>query len=200
MEFQPVENTARFEMVYTYNSVTVENVFHVQSAITSWTNSDLTDSCNDFKTWYVDNIKAKQPSTCSLNKIIATSLHTQVSPKIEYVSGLPITGTGTGTPLPGNVTVAVKWVTGNRGRSARGRTFHIGLCEEQVTGNLLDETFYTALLTAYENLLPVVNNSSKSLRVVSLWHNKVRLAAGVTYPITGCSINSTIDTQRRRLV
>lgn len=200
MAFVPVPNAARFELVYTHNGIKCENVFHLESAITTWTESDLTDSAANFKNWWDVNIKPIVHSTTSLDKIIGTSLNTQISPKIEYVAGLPIDGTGTGNPMPGNVTVAVKWTTGNRGRSARGRSYHVGLMEAQCTGNLIDESFYTTLLSAYQSLTPIVNNSAKTLRVVSLWHNKVKREQGATYVISGCSIETTLDTQRRRLV
>lgn len=199
MTFVPVENVARFELVFTHNGIICENVYHVQHAASSWTASDLSETCYQLVIWWDNNIKARVSSNTVLTKIVATSLHTQVSPKIEYVTGLPLTGTKVGNALPGNVTVAVKWVTGNRGRSARGRSYHIGLCEDQVTDNLIDEAFYTALLSAYQALQPTIEDTFRSFRVVSLWSNKVKRTTGVTYRITGVSINSRVDTQRRRL-
>lgn len=200
MAFVPTDNTARFELVYLHNGVYVENVFHVYSTVTNWTSSDLSNTCSDFKTWWNGYIKNIVSSDTSLVKIIATALHAQTSPKVEYVDGLPIDGLGTSPSMPGNVTLAVKWSTGNRGRSARGRTFHVGLMEEQCTGNLLDESIYTTMLTAYTALLTQINVSSKSLRILSLFHDGAARTAGLTTVITGCSINPTLDTQRRRLI
>lgn len=200
MAFTPVPNNARFELVYTHNGIVCENVFHVQDATSSWTSAELIDEASKFKDWWDTNIKPLVSSSTILTKIIGTSLYAQTSPKVEYVTGLPIVGTGVGTPLPGNVTVAIKWTTGNRGRSARGRTFHVGLCESQVTGNLIDESFYTSLLNAYAQLSPTVESGIRSLRVVSLWHNKVKREEGSALPIIGWAIESTVDTQRRRLV
>lgn len=200
MQFTPVSNTARVELVFTHNNILCENVFHVQSANSSWTTSELTDLSSLFKTWWDTNLKPLVGVYTVLTMIRSTSLHSQVSPKVEYLTGLPITGTGTGVSMPGNVTVAVKWVTGNRGRSARGRTYHIGLCETQVTLNEIDESVYTDLLDAYQALLTAVNVGVWSLRVVSLWSNKVKRTEGLTYAITGCGIEKTVDTQRRRLV
>lgn len=200
MAFIPVENNARFCLFMTHNGIKVMNTFHIQSANSSWTSLELRDMAGVLKFWWENNIKAKVSSSTVLTHILGTSLHTQISPVYDSYEGMPVTGTGTGTPLPGNVTIAVKWTTGNRGRSARGRTYHIGLCEEQVTGNLLDESFYTGLLTAYQSLLTAVNTGVYSLRVVSLWSNKVARTTGLAIPITAASIESTIDTQRRRLV
>ena len=200
MAFTPVDNSARFELVFTHNGVPCENVFHLFSAITSWTSTDLADSCLNFKTWWAANLESLVSTETTLVKIIATALHEQTSPKIEYVTGLPLAGTGLSAAMPGNVTLAVKWTSGNRGRSARGRTYHIGLMEDQVTGNQLDESVYTDMLTAYEALMPVVNVSSKSLRILSLWHDGVKRDAGLMTPVTGVAIEPTIDTQRRRLL
>lgn len=200
MPFIPVENVARFCLFMTHNGIPVMNTFHVQSANSSWTSGELRDQAIAFRVWWDANIKAKVSVSTVLTHILGTSLHTQISPVYDLFDLMPIAGTGTGTPLPGNVTIAVKWSTGNRGRSARGRTYHIGLCEEQVTGNLLDETFYTALLTAYQTLLSSINQGVMSMRVVSLWSNKVARTSGLATPITAASIESTVDTQRRRLV
>lgn len=200
MAFVPVSNTARFELIFTHNGVKCENVFHVQNATSSWTSGELHDKAANFANWWITYMAPVVHTTTSLDKIIATSLHTQVSPVYEYTTALPQAGAGTSAPLPGNVTVAVKWTTGNRGRSARGRTYHVGLMESQVTGNLIDEGFYTTLLTGYQGLLDYITESVNSMRVVSLWSNKVKRESGVTYPILACSIDTTIDTQRRRLV
>lgn len=200
MAFVPVENNARFCMFMTHNDIPVMNTFHVQSANSSWTSLELRDEALLLKTWWDAAIKPLVSSSTILTHILGTSLHTQISPVYDYYTGMPSAGTLAQTPLPGNVTVAVKWSTGNRGRSARGRTYHIGLCETQVTGNLIDESAYTALLNAYSDLLVRVNTGVMSLRVVSLWSNKVKRTSGLATPITSASIEATVDTQRRRLV
>lgn len=200
MAFVGTDNTARFELVFTHNGIVCENVYHLHSNVTNWTTGDLSTSCQQFYNWWHENLKSLVSSNTTLTKIIATALHAQTSPKIEYVTGMPDVGTGASTSLPGNVTVAVKWTTGNRGRSARGRTYHIGLVESQVTENLVDESVYTSLLDAYQALQGYVQVSSKALVVLSLWNNGVKRTSGLVTVITGCSIEPTVDTQRRRLL
>lgn len=184
----------------THNGVKVMNTFHVQSANSSWTSAELHDMCALIANWWNTNIKSIVSSATIVTHILGTSLHTQISPVYDYFTGMPMTGTKPIDPLPGNVTIAVKWSTGNRGRSARGRTYHVGLCEDQVTLNQIDESFYTTLLTAYQTLLSDINQGVMSMRVVSLWSNKVRRTTGLAIPITSASIEKTVDTQRRRLV
>lgn len=199
MDFVPVPNTARFELIITHLGIKCENVFHLENAVSSWTNTDLSDAALRFKTWWDARLKPLVTSETQLTKIVATSLHTQISPKVEYTTGMPVVGNYEGEPMPGNVTIVVKWVTGNRGRSARGRTFHIGIARDQILDNELTTTFAGQIDTAYGQLMPTVEDSFSTLRVVSLQHNKVRLTTGTTYRITGYSIDRTVDTQRRRL-
>jgi hypothetical protein len=112
---------------------------------------------------------------------------------------MPVAGSETSPALPGNVTVAVKWLTATRGRSARGRTFHVGLCESQVSGNDVGGAVLVNLAAAYGALLTRVNVNFATLRILSYQTNGAPRTTAQATTVNALAIGSKIDTQRRRL-
>jgi hypothetical protein len=98
------------------------------------------------------------------------------------------------------VTAAISWRTAKRGRSYRGRSFHIGMTSTMVTGSTLTAGTITSLTTAYNALLTAVNASGIALCVVSRFQNHVQLTNGESTPITVATIEGNLDSQRRRLI
>jgi hypothetical protein len=78
----------------------------------------------------------------------------------------------------------------------------MGLLQEQTaTGdpNHLNSSAITGLVSVYQALLTAINISTQNLCVVSRRHAHVVRTEAVTTPITGLAVNSTLDSQRRRL-
>lgn len=189
-------------MVYMQDGQRVENVFHVKVSDAALTDAQLTSLLDSFQTWYGINMKPNQANTVSLVSIIATDL---TGDGLAYER--PITannvGTANGVAYPNSVTIAIKWLTSRRGRSYRGRTFHIGLTEAHVPrpGNRMSAASVTSLQAAYANLLLQLSETStgSTLVVLSTVHDGAPRAQGVTTPITTCQIDPVVDNQRRRL-
>lgn len=196
--FQPVPDTASIELIYEINGGKAENVFHVKKD-TPFTAIDLVAAAGIFNTWWNAYLKPQQSNDVTLSKIVCKALDTDSSPAIEFTSGLPDTGAINDVAAPGNVTLAVKWSSGLAGRSYRGRTFHIGLCVTQLMRDHVGTTLQEALHDAYVALLDAVSGGDLTLVVVSRFHNNARRTTAVTTPITGVSVESTLDSQRRRL-
>lgn len=153
-----------------------------------------------FKVWWGTNIKPITTNHLSLIMIVARAMDTANSPAIEYTSGLPLEGDDSvNQPLPTSVTVAVKWTTELRGRSFRGRTYHVGLSEVQVNGNVLATAPHAAILAAYAELLEDLEGLNADLVIASRWSNHVQRTTGLTTPVTGVFLDPTVDSQRRRL-
>ncbi len=198
MAFVPAVNCCRVEMVFSCEGQIVENVYHVAVGATP-TPTIMTNIAAAFKTWWHTHLVAMEPTAVSLNLIRVTDLDDEFAPGIEYVSGLPETGSNVTLPAPMNVTVAIKWVTGNRGRSFRGRTYHVQLRVDQYTSSTLNGTNAADLKTNYDFLRTDIATAGWQLSVLSTRHNKANRVTGLVTFITGVSVDPTLDSQRRRL-
>lgn len=200
MPYVPVVNVAQVEMVYSQQGQVVENVFHVQ-APGALNAGNLATIANEFGQWHELHLNLVQNSGISLNLIRATDLTTALGTGIEFAAGLPRSGGGGGSPSPMNVTLAVKWITGFRGRSYRGRSYHIGLREEDYVGSTMLSARLASIIEAYRQLLVMfaTDMPTYSPVVVSRRNNKVPRITGVASIIVGVTAEATTDSQRRRL-
>ena len=200
MAYQPVENTASVELVFWNGATYSENVFHYKTSA-PMIESKMQTLALALRTWWADEIKFMVPATIFLFKIKIKDLTTQNGLGIEYNAGMPLPGDTLHDPLPMNCTVAVKWTTGYTGRSFRGRTYHIGIGDTLATGDLLNSDTAVALQAGYEALLDVkADEADTGWVVVSRWENLLPRTAGLATPITGCSVDRAMDSQRRRLL
>ncbi len=200
MAFIPTPNVALVEMVHLCSGETCVNTLSFENT-TGWDVAKLGLLASSMKTWWDDNVKSRVHGNCSLQLIRATSQATQVSPGIEYTTGLPITGTGTassGDSLPNNVTAAISFLTLMRGRSYRGRNYVIGLRTQDISGNEITSTARAAWEAAYEEINTDAYAGSIHV-VVSKQVSGVARAEGVATTITGYRMDLSIDSQRRRL-
>jgi len=198
MPFQPAERVIRVEAIYTYDGQIVENVLHYQTDPTPDA-TEMTAFAAQWVTQWQAGIRATQPTNVSLNTVKVTSLDSEFAPGIEYTTGLPLAGTATGTGLPNNVTVAVRYLTALRGRSYRGRSFHIGIRATDVLLNQITTTFQTNLRAAYILMLNVATPQAYFQGVLSRYEGGVLRPEGVFTDITSVQVERVIDSQRRRL-
>ena len=198
MAFIPVENTVQVEFIFNYGGQVAENVIYVKKAA-AWDEGIMTTLASSLKTWWDANCKANSAASVSLQRIKVTDLTTQTSPIVEYSTGLPITGTNASPPLPNNVSCAITFVTGNRGRSYRGRNYIIGLCESGVDGNSLGAGTMAAWLAAYAALKVVIDGLGYAHVVVSRYTNNQPRINGVATTVTSYRSDGYVDSQRRRL-
>lgn len=190
---------AEIDMLYTYNGQLVMNRFHVKRE-GAWDSAMLNTLAAAFITWFDTFMKSGASNGLTLNAVRATDLSTANNPQVIVTTGLPSTGTGGTADLPNNVTVAVKWTTGLRGRSARGRTYHLGLHSNQIAVNTVVTGSIAGLKAAYEELIAAVEGASDGvLSVLSERTGNAPRTEGIAYQIVGVDINPTLDSQRRRL-
>lgn len=198
MAFIPAPNCAEMVLVFTVESQICANVFHLKGE-TPFDATSLATMAVLFRDWWDTNLKNHCNAVVSLDRIRGRALDTDHSPSVEVTSGMPLAGTSMSQAMPNNVTVAVKWQTGLSGRSYRGRTYHVGLNEGQVSANEVTPTGITALTNAYNALLTAINGTPYALVVLSRYNNNQPRATAVATEIDGVSIDTFIDSQRRRL-
>jgi hypothetical protein len=117
-----------------------------------------------------------------------------------------ITGTHGGTVLPANVAQCISWQHGRHYRGGHPRTYFTGLVS---TDMLNPNTFSSAAVSAWQsagsaflaavNAITGVGPGACTLSVVHYRKNGALLTSPLVDAITGCVVDSRIDTQRRRL-
>lgn len=197
--FVPFNNTIKLEALFLYDNQYVENVHNF--IVDETPNLDTAISLAEaYKAWWNDRLKAQMPNNLSLNVIKCSIMENANDPAVEYTTGLPLVGSIGATTLPNNCTVAVKWTTGFRGRSYQGRTYHIGIKNSDAGASRITGAFQTILLTAYSDLMTLtVDVGPARLGIASRVAGKVVRNIGVITPVENVFVDTTIDSQRRRL-
>jgi hypothetical protein len=201
MEFIPVPNGIMAEMRYSYLGVPAENVFwFYDTANPTPPIASLEAVAGGLFDWWDTNIKTIQSANATLNEIYVTDQSSASGGAYSYSAGMPVDGANVQEPLPGNVTLCISLRTSQRGRSFRGRSYIIGLTENQVSGNLVTSASAAAWLGAYDALVNTFNTGPFVLSVCSRFANKLPRAAGVLTPIRDAVlVNNRVDSQRGRL-
>jgi hypothetical protein len=196
--FIPVADTFKCELRFTQHGQKVENVIYV-SQHDPMTPVTMDAAAAVIALWWIADMAAYVEAGVSLNEIKMTDMSSPTAPSETFTTSLPTPGTGSAPGLPGNVTVAIKLGTRERGRSFTGRLFHVGLQNNNITGNQINPGYSAYIKNAYEQLLTALSTGTLDWVVVSFVHNKVLRTAGVATPITSISIDPNLDSQRRRL-
>jgi len=198
MSFQAVPQTIRVEPVFTYDGQFVTNITHYRNEVPV----DAAELLAFAAAWVADwttLIRPNQPTNVILTAVRVTSLDTEFAPGIEYSAGLPVAGSATGVGLPNNVTVAVRLLTALRGRSYRGRTFHIGVRNTDVSNNLITTLFASNLTTGYNGMRSISTTQEYLQVVVSRYEGGVLRPEGISTVVNAVQVERVIDSQRRRL-
>lgn len=198
MAFIPLPLTAEVVLRYSWQNQQVANVFHVRSNA-GWTAENLVLLGQTFVTWWDDAMRPLVSNTVTLNEVVCTDFSVEDGRGVIVTDGLPLTGALTEESVPNNVSLAVKWTTGFTGRSFRGRSYHVGLTIAQVTANAVDSTPLAAITAAWTLLRTRMIAADYELVVASRQFNNAPRTVGVVTPIIGTSVDSTLDSQRRRL-
>lgn len=192
-------NVARVDLFFLQDGQRVMNTHHFYDG-TGWDAGKLNNLAEGVYQWWHNDVRGQVSNTVQLTGVIATDLTPGSGLQAAKTTGLPEFGGKNSPALPNNVTLAVKKATGFAGRSFHGRTFFIGLTEDAVTGNTVDPTLVGTLVTAFDHLKePLGPLIPVDLCVLSLVADGVERPDGICTPVTGISVDSTVDSQRRRL-
>lgn len=198
MPFIPVPNVVKLEAIFNFNGQICENVHHYEKDV-AWDVASMQNLASEYIQAWTTFLRPTMTNEVSLSNIKVTDLTTQFSNGIEYSTGLPLAGSSVAPASPNNVTLSVTWVTAFRGRSFRGRTYHIGLKESEVGQNEVTVSYAGIMAAFYGALFTSVPSTGETMVVVSYREGNAPRAEGLATPIIGISINRTVDSQRRRL-
>lgn len=199
MPYVPVPNVAQLEFTYVWQAQRCQNVLHYFNEV-NWTPELLLGLANAAVVEWNTNVKPRCVGALALVEVKATDLESQTGPVAFANTGLPITGTLSGVSVPNNVTVAITKRTASRGRSFRGRIFHPGLAQTDITSNTIVGGALTAILAAWTPLMTISDGVNPcEMVVVSRFQNGAPLGTGESTVVTGLTSDGVVDSQRRRL-
>ena len=199
MPYIPVPDVMQVETLFRWDSQAVENVYHFTASV-AIDLAIMAELAAEMKDWWVTEMAPSVTNTLQLIQVKVTDLTTQTSPVYNFTSGLPVAGGSANPSLPNNVSVVYTKRTENRGRSFRGRIYHMGMTESQVTGNAVDTTTAASWLTKYNLTRSIVGASATYTQgVVSRFTGSAPRASGIITPILTFSTDALVDSQRRRL-
>jgi hypothetical protein len=193
-----VPGLMRLEMHYLFQNEHCMNTFWLKSNLNETSATLEQEIAGTFVNWWVSEIKPLVTGQLQLYEVVVKELRPD-GIAILYTEDLPASGSKTEEALPNNVALAVHWGTGLVGRSRHGRTFHMGMTIDQVTNNHCDiasdiQTAYDGLRTTLDNITLNVEFSVVSFVSGGFWRQQPLVT-----PISGVAVESTLDSQRRRL-
>ena len=204
MPFIPVANTARVCVKYRLHGQDVCNIMWFEKG-SVWTGTDLNSLCTAINSWVIAEIMPHVSEDMTFVGTEARSMEGVGAPGVE----LPVVPGEEGgvlfPALPGNVAVAIKFLTGLTGRSFRGRNYIAGWPEPHVTGNSLDTTHVPTWVGAFEALASYLVGLAANHVVVSLFSgvdsngDPIPRSSGVTTPVTNYDLDTDVDSMRKRL-
>ena len=199
MAFQPAPGIVQVEIRQLWDSQRVENVLHFASANSNDATA-ITTLADDLRASWRTNVMPLQSTTVQLASVYARSLDTAIAPAYESFPANAQFGDNGSPAMPNNVSWCLKFTTGLTGRSGRGRLYVVGLTENQVGNNAVNQTVADDWVVAINAIFSTAAADGWQPVVLSRVQAGVRLANAIGYAITGIGYTDrVIDSQRRRL-
>jgi len=198
MPFVRITATMKVALEYTLNGQLVVNVYHVRYPSPIVT-ADLTAVAAIFANWWSVNMRQNFTTGMSLTRIVVTDMDEEAGLQISYVTGLPQAGTLAQAPASNNVALVTSLRTPFSGRSNRGRKYWAGFNNAEVTDNFASTTLTTAILADMLSLKTALDTANFDFVVASLYSDNAPREVGVTQEVTAFTMDTRVDTQRRRL-
>ena len=200
MAFIPALNVVRVSMEFALpNEQVAVNVFNFQKDAAVLL-ADVIDITNVARDWWINNMAAYVSNQVSLSRVVGVDQTVADSYQYFNTASLPHFGTLSSNVLPASVTFAVSFKTGLAGRSNRGRVYHVGLAENEVTGDVIGGSTVTNIVDGYAEIPASLAGTGWTHVVCSYISNGTpRAAAQVTPIISYVNYDAIVDTQRRRL-
>jgi len=198
--FIPAPNTASFEIICSIFGQRCENTFYLELG-TPWTAADLFTAANALIAAWPAAVGAYMSNQTTLLLVKATALDDPTSPGVEVTAPPNTTGGQLGTALPSSAAFTVRFLTGLRGRSFRGRVYHYGLTVGQVSANQLSSSAADNIADAWASMILATASLVGAQHVVvsDCFDNTWRTVA-VTTPVNAVGYSDLlVDSQRRRL-
>ncbi len=199
MAFIPAPQCVRVAITYVDNlGNEAVNVIHVNTGEDDPTPGIINDVLDVIENWLASDWANVAGTNWTATNLDARDLTLEDS----FVVSREVTEAGTlvGENMPSQDTIAISLRSAFSGRSNRGRLYHVGLVESNVTGNYINGTTVTNLTTAYDNLRTQLIAAGYTWVVASFQTNGAPRTTAQQRAITDIVLtDSRIDRQIRRM-
>lgn len=199
MPFVPAPNVAMVEFRCSRNGQNVENRIMV-NMLAEPTAADMSDlSVAAWNWWELDHADML-PGDVGLREVVVTSQHTVDGPQVTYAPDTTTTGNVGGFALPNEVSYCISLRSANRGRSARGRWYMLGLADGQLADtNNVTSAYATAAAASLQALVTAINASWQAVIVSYRSAGVPRPGGPVYFPIVNAvTVDTVLDSMRKR--
>lgn len=176
----------------------VVNVYHVTTTDPIIT-IKLFDIADLFEAWWRNSLSDNFSDEIALHTVTAQNLDVANGEKIVLAVSPAVPGAGVDTAVPNNVAIVATLNTAKTGRSFRGRSYLAGLERSELVGNNIGTGRAAGIVSDYAILTASLELENNTLVVASFYHDNQPRAEGVATPVESFSVNTRVDTQRRRL-
>jgi hypothetical protein len=199
MPFIPATNCAKVDFLQTQTGQRISNTLWFQYTH-PLTTTDLSDLADAMETWWTASMAPNLRGSLALQEIDVTDMSSQSGAKFVKIINPPVPGTVSGTDEPNHTAAAATFRTEKRGRSYRGRNYLGGIAVTKTTDSVtLLDAWVSAVISAFTAVTPALSGLDAVWVVVSHYLNKVARSTAHAEPITAVSMDTSIDSQRRRL-
>jgi len=199
-DFIAAPDTAQLRLEFDTPGGKAQNVLTFRKS-TPWDSGNLADLITDAASAWESQFSPLQSDQVALSRFIATDLSAPDSWQVEVSPTTPIEGGRASPCMPMNVTVVTKFSTGLTGRSHRGRSYHVGLTDDQCVGDELVAGMADSIRDAWIDFIGEIHDGSTGADhvVVSYCFNKEWRDVAAVTDISNYSTENTLDSQRNRL-
>lgn len=199
MPFVPAPNIVNVELRAILDSQHIENRFTID-ALTAVDATVVEAITNIVNVWAQDTYFDLLPHNVSLTEVVGTDQTTDSGAQVTISPTGSFVGAVAANALPNEVTLCISLRTGNRGRSARGRSYVLALPTDEVSGNNVAGGWAAALVAAFDTLRTRLITAGYAWTVVSYRHDgEPRTGGPVYFPITTVLVTDlTVDSMRSR--
>lgn len=198
MAFIPTAGAVRTDIMFHLNGQEVHNIIWC-SREANWTQTEREGLNNAIASWWNTTGKGQFAGNIALARITTVNQESNSAPGSTLVVSPEVAGTKGGASLAGGSALVATLRTDQRGRNYRGRMYLGGISEADRGGNEIGGGLIANIITALLALKTAIEALGAIWVVVSHFLNKVPRAQGLKTPITAISMDSYLDSQRRRL-
>ena len=198
MAFQPTEDVVSAELRYTWQGQLVENRLHYFK--TGFVTADMGLLAQALYELWANSLSTVVSSEVLLREVYVTDLRTADGPVATYAPGTLVGGSNVNESVTNNTSIVISLRTAQRGRSRRGRIYHVGLTENMIADNRISTAARDSILAGWADFRETAATAGWTLVVLS------RVVDGVPRPVASSATvtqmlitDDVVDSQRRRL-
>jgi len=197
--FIPAYDCCRTVMQYEIFGQTVENVHYFRQS-GGFTGEELDALNSSITTAWAANLRPLLPPQATLQQIISTAQ--EVPSGVQDTDIVAVAGSNADDSINAlNATLAIKFSTGQSGRSYRGRMYWPALVGVEVLDNEVSSSYVNDIVSALESFFGAIFSDVGAQHVIVSYQQDCEwLTTAVSTFVTGYGVaDRHVDSQRRRL-